>query len=142
MHQLIFFFITGNVDIWSLKTGSDAFQAYSPSTRQFPVTSLCLSRNSNTIVTKYGPFLDVLFRDSSEDFQLYTHLDSGKEVKLSLFNIVSSPFSYMRYLIGLDKVSQNLGSSENHFPMAFTSHRNFTLFYFSLFVFFFWRKNK
>ena len=68
------------MDIWSLQTGSNAFQTYSPSTRDFPVTSLCLSKNSKTMVTKYGPVIDVLYSYSEEEFYLQSHLDTGREV--------------------------------------------------------------
>ena len=78
------FLFSGNVDIWSLQTGSSAFQTYSPSTRDFPVTSLCLSKNSKTLVTKYGQIIDVLCTYSEEEFQLLSHIKTAKEVNFLL----------------------------------------------------------
>ena len=94
-----FHVIAGNVDIWSLQTGSSAFQSYSPSTRDFPVTSLCLSKNSKTLVTKYGPIIDVLYTYSEEEFHLLSHLDTGKEVNYMLRVDFRSKFSYSPYTI-------------------------------------------
>ena len=80
---VLLLFFSGNIDIWNLSTGAHALQTYSPSPKQCSVTGLCLSKNSNTIVTANGHFLDVLYRGTlDEEFNLQTHMDTESRVNL------------------------------------------------------------
>ncbi|KAL4223809.1 regulation of transcription factor catabolic process [Mactra antiquata] len=72
----------GNVDIWSLKNGTQPIQTFTPTTGNQYSSNICLSEDGTSLYVSYGSFIDVLHRHKNEDeFEMLSHHDSMKMVK-------------------------------------------------------------
>lgn len=82
----------GNVDIWSLESGTQPIQTYTPQGRRSQPSEVCLSGSGQTLVISYGPFIDVLSNNAKTGlFESIEKLDALGDVKhVKLYEDVSS----------------------------------------------------